>query len=183
MLSNEDLMREFVAQSIEQKEVLLANSSLRAQIVYDSNQLIAKSQGVIASAQLNNTVCEFVINSKSSYWELMNQVLVEYSYVATERIDSGNCYRYQYCQTPNNYKLHCTKSVFLWRAWWQSRKHPLRPGIPLELLIKRRNSWYPVRDLVISEGQIYIKTLGSEIVVHPDDLLIWLNKIKKKSST
>lgn len=182
MLSNEDLAREFVVQSIDKKEILLANPYLTAQTVYDCNQVIAKSQGVIASAQLNNTVCEFLINSKSSYWELMNEVLVEYSYVATGEIDSRNFYSYQYCQIPNNYKLHCTKSVFLWRAWWKHRKHPLRPGISLELLIKRRNSWYPVRDLIINNGEIYIKTLGSEIVVHPDYLLIWLNKIQKKSS-
>jgi hypothetical protein len=183
MLSNEDLMREFVAHSIHKKEILLANPALTAETVYDCNQVIAKSQGVIASTQLTNTICEFVINSKSSYWELMNKVLAEYSFMLIGEMDSRNCYRYHYWQVPNNYQMHCTKSVFLWRAWWKCRKHPLRPGIPLELLIKRRNSWYPVRDLIISDGYMYIKTLGSEIVVHPDDLVVWLNKIQKKSST
>jgi len=181
MLSNLDLIREFVDKSIQKQDVLLSNSALTAQTVYKTNQLTAKSQGIIATAQLNNTFTEFLLQAKSCYWESMNQALAEYGYLIKGEIDNRGFYRYQYCEVPKGYQMHCTKSVFLWRAWWKYRKNVLRGGIPLDLLIQYRDSWYPIRDLTISDGLLYIKTLGSEIAVHSEDLVIWLSKIDVNS--
>ncbi|MBN3872891.1 MULTISPECIES: hypothetical protein [unclassified Nostoc] len=177
MLANLDLIREFVQSSIEKKEILLSNLSLTAQTVYKTNQLAAKSEGIIATAQLSNTLPEFLIYSKSSQWEFINEALAEYGYLLKGEVDSRGFYQYEYCEVPKGYQMHCTKSVFLWRAWWKYRKYSLRPGIPLELLIRTRNSWYPIRDLIISNRLLYIKTLGSEIALDSDDLVTWLNKI------
>ncbi len=59
-------------------------------------------------------------------------------------------------------------------------------GIPLELLIRvrhgKQHAWYPIKDLAISDGVIYIKTSGSEITVHSDDLIVWLGKIDDRYS-
>ncbi|MCG6134193.1 MAG: hypothetical protein MET45_05955 [Nostoc sp. LLA-1] len=178
MLSSLDLIQEFVQSSIQKKDVLLSNPSLTAQTVYGSNQLTAKTEGVIATSKLNHTASEFWVHANSSHWELINEVLATHSYLLKGEIDSRGFYRYQYCQVPKGYKVQCTKSVMLWRAWWKYRKNALRPGIPLDLLIQKRDSWYPVRDLTISDGLLYIKTLGSEIAIHSDDLVIWLSKIE-----
>lgn len=177
MLSNLDLIREFVQNSIQKKDVLLSNPALIAQTVYKTNQLTAKSEGVIATVQLSNTLSEFSISPKSSQWELINQALAEYNYLLKGEVDNRGFYQYQYCEAPKGYEMHCTKSVFIWRAWWKYRKYTSRPGIPLELLIRTRDSWYPVRDLIISDGLLYIKTLGSEIALDSDDLVTWLSKI------
>ncbi|MEH2376091.1 hypothetical protein [Nostoc sp.] len=177
MLSNLDLIREFVQNSIQKKEVLLSNHSLTAQTVYNTNQLTAKSEGVIATVQLSNTLSEFLIYRKSSQWELINEALAEYGYLLKGEVDSRGFYQCQYCKVPKGYQMHCTKSVLLWRAWWKYRKYNLIPGIPLELLIRTRDSWYPIRDLIISNGLLYIKTLGSEISLDSDDLVTWLSKI------
>ncbi|MCC5635711.1 hypothetical protein LC593_07565 [Nostoc sp. CHAB 5844] len=176
MLSNLELIREFVDKTIHKKDILLSNSTLTAQTVYKTNQLTAKSQGVIATAQLHNTFPEFLVQTKSSHWESMNQTLAEYSYLIKGELDNRGFYRYQYCEVPKGYQMHCTKSVLLWRAWWKYRKNVLRGGIPLDLLIQNRDSWYPIRDLTISDGLLYIKTLGSEIAIHSEDLVIWLSK-------
>ncbi|BAB76158.1 hypothetical protein ACN23B_22360 [Anabaena sp. FACHB-709] len=180
MLSNLELLQQFVAQSVHKQEILLANSTLQAQTAYKINQIIAKTEGVIATAPLTHTPLEFSVKATSSHWELINEVLAEHNYILTGEIDSRNCYRYQYCQIPKGYQMHCMKSVHLWRSWWKYRKNTLQLGIPLDLLIRTRNSWYPVRDLTISDGLLYIKTLGSEIAVHSDDLVIWLSKIEQK---
>ncbi|MEH2266480.1 hypothetical protein [Nostoc sp.] len=177
MLSNLDLIREFVQNSIQKKEVLLSNPSLTAQTVYKTNQLTGKSEGVIATVQLSNTPSEFSISPKSSQWELINQILAEFSYLLKGEVDSRGFYQYQYSEVPKGYEMHCTKSVLLWRAWWKYRKYTSRLGIPLELLIRRRDSWYPIRDLIISDGLLYIKTLGSEIALDSEDLVTWLSKI------
>lgn len=178
MLSTLDLIREFVQNSIQKKDVLLSNPALTAHTVYKTNQLIAKSEGVIAIAQLSNTICEFSISPKSSHWELINQALAEYGYLLKGEVDSRGFYQYQYCEVPKGYQMHCTKSMLLWRAWWKYRKYTLRPGIPLELLFRTRNSWYPIRDLIISDGLLYIKTLGSEVALDSDDLVTWLSKVE-----
>ena len=181
MLSNLELIRAFVYSSIQKQEVLLSNPFLTAQTVYQSTQVVAKVEGVIASAELAYTPSIFVINATSSYWEVMNEVLAEYSYILTGEIDRRGFYEYRYCQVPNGYKMHGTKSVQLWRAWWKYRKYALQLGIPLELLIRTRNAWYPIRDLNISDGLLYIKTLGNEIAVHADDLVTWLSKTQPNS--
>ncbi|MCF2146664.1 hypothetical protein IQ276_009410 [Desmonostoc muscorum LEGE 12446] len=178
MLSNLDLIREFIQNSIHKKDILLSNPSLTAQTVYKTNQLTAKSEGLIAIAQISNTPCQFSISPNSSHWELINQALAEYSYILKGEIDSRGFYQYQYCEIPKGYEMQCTKSVLLWRAWWKYRKYTLRPGIPLELLIRTRDSWYPIRDLIISDGLLYIKTLGSEIALDSNDLVTWLKKIE-----
>ena len=77
MLSNLDLIREFVQNSIHKKDVLLSNPALTAQTVYKTNQLTAKSEGVIATTQLSHSLPEFSISPKSSQWELINQALAE----------------------------------------------------------------------------------------------------------
>ncbi|MBN3905377.1 MAG: hypothetical protein HWQ35_01930 [Nostoc sp. NMS1] len=176
MLSNLDLVREFVDNSIQKKDILLANRSLTAQTVYNTNHLSTKAEGVIAIAQLNTTPTEFLILSNSSHWELLNQALPECNYLLKGNMDSRGFYHYQYCQIPKDYRLQCTKSVLLWRAWWKYRKNTLQLGIPSDLLIQTRDSWYPIIDLTISKGLLYVKTLGSEIEIHADDLVIWLSK-------
>jgi hypothetical protein len=47
MLSNLDLIREFVQNSIHKKEVLLSNPTLTAQTVYKTNQLILDFSKII----------------------------------------------------------------------------------------------------------------------------------------
>lgn len=178
MLSNLELMRVFVYNSIQKQEILLSNPFLTAQAVYQSNQVIAKIEGVIATAELAYTPTVFSINATSSYWEVMNEVLADYSYILTGEIDRRGFYHYRHCQVPNGYQMHGTKSVYLWRAWWKYRRYASQLGIPLDLLIRTRDAWYPIRDLSISDGLLYIKTLGNEIAVHADDLVIWLSKIE-----
>lgn len=176
MLSNLELLREFVGQSVQKQEILLANTNLQAHTDYKINQVIAKTEGIIATVKLTHTPLEFSVKATSSYWELMNEALANYNYILTGEIDGRNCYRYQYCEIPKGYQMHCLKSVYLWRCWWKYRKNTLQLGMPLDLLIRHRNSWYPVRDLIISDGLLYIKTLGSEVAVHSNDLIIWLAK-------
>jgi hypothetical protein len=181
MLSNLELMRAFVYSSIQKQEVLLSNPFLTAQTVYQSTQVMAKTEGVIAIAELAYTPSLFLVNATSSYWEIMNEVFADYSYILTGELDRRGFYQYRYCQVPNGYEMHGTKSVLLWRAWWKYRKYALQVGIPLELMIRTRDAWYPIRDLNISDGLLYIKTLGNEIAVHADDLVTWLSKTQPNS--
>jgi hypothetical protein len=178
MLSNLELMREFIVQSIHKKEVLLANSYLKAQMVYKSNQLICKRHGVIATAKLDHNPADFLIYATSSYWETINETLAEYNYICTGEVDRQGFYQYEQCSIPEGYKLQCTTSVGLWQSWWKYRKYSSQLKLPLDILIRTRNSWYGIKDLTISDGLIYIKTLVSEMSLDSNDLVFWLSKIE-----
>ena len=182
MLSDIDLIREFVKLSIQKKQVLLANSTLQGEAVYKSNQLTAKKEGIIATTELKRTLNPFFIKYKSNYWQLISQVLAEYNFLLMGEVDSRGFYQYQYCQIPSGYEMHCQKAGMLWRTWWKYRRKIEGRIIQLELLIRIRNTWYPIRGLAISDGMIYIETLGSEIALGLEDTVIWLSKIKEKKS-
>ncbi|HLO85146.1 MAG TPA: hypothetical protein VK203_09065 [Nostocaceae cyanobacterium] len=181
MLSNLDLVRDFVKNSRQKQEVLLANACLSGQTVCRSNQLTAKTEGVIMTASLSDAFTIFSAKANSSHWEVLNQALAENGYILTGEPDKRGFYLYKPCEVPEGYQLHCTKSVILWRAWWKYRKYAATPGISLKLLIRMRHTWYPVRDLGISDGVLYVKTLAHELTFTPEDLVIWLSKVEGKS--
>jgi hypothetical protein len=181
MLSNLDLARTFVQTSLRNRDVLLANPDLQAQTVCGNNQLVAKKEGLIATFKLSDTPMQFLVKTGTSCWELMNQVLAEQNFLLTGEVDKNSFYSFQHCKIPKGFRMHCTKSVMLWRAWWKYSRHAAQLGIPLDLFIRARNSWYPIRDLVISDGVLYIKTLGAEIEIHADDLITWLSKTQPKA--
>ncbi|MEA5617100.1 hypothetical protein VB711_04490 [Cronbergia sp. UHCC 0137] len=177
MLSDLELIQEFVSRSTQKKELLLANKNLIALTVSRNNQLTTKTDGIIAIAQTNVPPPKFLVQANSPYWETINNVLEQYSYIIPKNnIDNKGYHHYQYCQSPEGYKMHCSKAVMLWRTWWKYRQHLLKPGIPLELMIRTRDSWYPVRDITICNGLLYVKTLGNELAISTNDLIIWISK-------
>lgn len=174
MLTDKELIIEFVEYSLRKKQILLSNSALRAESVYDSNQMIAKNEGIILKMNFNGTIQEFLLKKNSCYWSLISEALVGYNFILTGKIDRFGFYSFQYDQIPQKYQVMCTKSVVLWKMWWKHRNNTRGKVIPLELLVRKRNSWYPVRDLVISQGLIYITTLGTELTIAQDDWVTWL---------
>jgi hypothetical protein len=182
MLSDIDLIRAFVHNCTKNKQVVLSNLGLSAQTVNETNQLIAQTDGTILIYKLGNTPGQFLIKANSSCWELMNQVLAEYNFLLVGELNSRGFYKYEYCEPPKGYQMNCNKSIMLWRVWWKYRKQSFQVGIPLQLLIRKRRTWYPIKDLLICDGLLYVKTLGNEIPLHPDDLVTWLSKIDKVNS-
>ena len=182
MLSDIDLIREFIKLSIQKKEVLLANSTLLGEAVYKSNQLTAKKEGIVATTQLDRTLNPFLIRQDSKYWQLISQVLAEYNFLLMGEPDNRGFYQYEYTQIPPGYQMHCQKAGMLWRTWWKYRRKIEGRVIQLDLLIRIRNTWYPIRGLAISDGMIYIETLGNEIALGLEDTVIWLSKVKGNQS-
>jgi len=182
MLTDKELITEFVEYSLHKKQVLLSNSVLRAESVYDINQMIAKNEGIILKINFTGTKQEFLLKESSSYWSLISEALIGYNFIITGKIDKFGFYSFQHDRIPQKYQIMCTKSVVLWKMWWKHRNNTRGKVIPLELLIRKRTSWYPVRDLIISQGFIYIKTLGAELTIAQDDWVTWL-KAKNLTSS
>ncbi len=178
MLSDIELIQSFVKDSAQCKGVLLSNTALSAQEVCGSNQLSTRAGGILLKAKLVAGELEFSVKAGASHWDLINQVLVSHHFLLMGEIDRLGFYQYKPVKLPKGYQANCAPAVLLWRAWWKYQQRIIRSSIPLELLIRTRDTWYPIKHLECGHGLIYIRTLGSEIQLHSDDLAVWLNKIE-----
>lgn len=176
MLSDLELIQAFVIQSIQRQEVLLSNPQLQAQQVCDCNQLIAKGEGLVLSVQLSEEPLFFWAKFRSSYWELINQALVAHHFMWVRDVDARSFHPYQFVKLPKGYQLHCAPTGQLWRMWWKYKHRIMRHRLSLALLVRIRGTWYPIREVECGNGFIYIHTLGSELQLGADDLLVWLSQ-------
>ncbi len=181
MLSNSELIQAFVQHSCNNREVLLANPELRAESVCGANQLIAKGEGVVLTTRQMSTSLQFSVKSSSHHWHTMVGALAESGFLMTGNPNPQRFYTFQYYKMPKGYQSHCAESVILWRFWWKHRKRILQAGVPTELFIRTRDTWYPIRNLFISDSVLFVQTFGSEIPFHVSDLVVWLSK--KSEST
>jgi hypothetical protein len=176
MLSDSELIQQFVTDSIQGREVLLANRLLRAQQVYDQNQLLDRSGAVLLAARLHDTPIEFLARPNSDHWQNITAALASHSFLMIGGKPESRLVSFQHCKLPDGYQLFCTPAKYLWKIWWHHRRQVSNRSIQLDLLTRSRSTWYGVKDIAYGQGFIYIKTLGDEINVTMDDLVIWSRK-------
>lgn len=181
MLSNLELIQAFVQQSCRDEDVLLSNSELKAERVCNANQIIAKKGGLILTTRKLQTSPEFLAKFNSPHWPLVAQTLASRGFLIADDLDKGGFYNFQYYKIPKGYQAHCTEAKLLWRSWWRHRQQILQSAMPMELFIRVRNTWYPVRDLSICENIVVIKTFGHESHLDIQDLVVWLSKHRPES--
>ncbi|MBD1847484.1 hypothetical protein H6F89_29605 [Cyanobacteria bacterium FACHB-63] len=182
MLSDLELIQAFVTESIQQHEVLLSNHQMQAQQVGDCNQLVVKGEGLVLYVQLSEAPSLFWVKFKASYWELINQVLVSHQFMWVRDVDARGFHPYQFVKLPKGYQLHCAPAGLLWRMWWKYKQQIVRHRLSLVLLVRIRGTWYPIRAVECGHGFIYIHTLGNELQLGAEDMLVWLSPEEQKPS-
>ncbi|MEB3211986.1 MAG: hypothetical protein VKL39_11555 [Leptolyngbyaceae bacterium] len=175
MLQDAEIIQAYVERSLQNQDVLMANLNLQAQPSFGENRLMSKQEGLLIRFQPDDKTPKFIVKIASSYWEQISQILASQSFVITDEIDD-QFLAYEYVKIPPNYHMNCTKSVEFWRTWWKYRNRLRRQRFCMDLLVRVRHTWYPVKDLCVSNGMVYIRVLADEIVLHTDDLLFWLEK-------
>ena len=176
ILQDADIIESYIEQSLQNQDVLLANQNLQAQSSLGESHLSSKRDGLISKFQIDDQGPKFTVKVGSPYWEMLSRTLAHHSFAVTDESDR-DFYAYQRVKIPSDYRLNCTKSVEFWRTWWRYRNRIRGMRFCLDLLVRVRHTWYPVKDLSVSNGMVYIKVLADEIVLHNDDLLFWLEKI------
>ncbi len=179
MMDDMALIQTFVQNFLQSQAVLLSNSKLKAEPVVDTLQLIAKSEGLIVKAKLTDKQRTALVKRSSAYWELIHQAMLENSFFPIEQLDTEDFYRYEHRPIPENYHMHCTNAMELWQEWWRLRNRIYSPSIPMDFIILRRGTWYPVRNIICSHGSLYIKTIGDEVAIYGTDMLIWGKKVEE----
>ncbi|MEB3355598.1 MAG: hypothetical protein VKK04_02540 [Synechococcales bacterium] len=175
-LSDIEVIQQFIQRSVQNQEVLAANQNLQALSVCSTNQLVNRQGITLASIQLNQASPEFSIWAKTPYWESLNEQLAYYNFVVSNQAIQHDFYRYCHVKPPQGYQMRCTRSVELWRRGWKYRNRIRSQFVSLDLLVRVRQTWYPVNNLEISNGLIFIKTLTEEMSLQTSDLIVWLEK-------
>jgi hypothetical protein len=183
MISDGDLIQMFVQDSMVGKDILLANPLLQAMNLGGNNQLVCKKEGVLVSLSFADGHPVFAVKFDSPYCELISQTLFEAGFLPVDDIQDSNFKRqtkqilqYFPYKLPENYTPHCTKAMSLWKIWWKYVKRVRNQPIPTALVIRKRHQWYPIKDIFVTEGLLYIQTLQAQLTLHSDDLTFWLNK-------
>lgn len=175
------LIEAFIAGSIQGEVVLLSNPNLRSEPIFDTVQLLAKKEGIIAIARPRQEPRSTLVKQKSFYREEIHQAMLAKGFLPIGTTEKDGFNNYQHYPVPNGYQLHYTNALQLWGVWWE-RKSRSRLGIPMDLLIFNQGSWSPFRDLMCSDGTLYLKTLGRELILHGSDMVVWLKKLEEDAS-
>ncbi|MEO1401307.1 MAG: hypothetical protein AAFV72_08620 [Cyanobacteria bacterium J06635_1] len=185
MLSDQALIKTFVQDSIQGRESLLANPNLQAMMNAGVQQLMAKQSGVIMSADIENGHPQFLVQLSSPHSQLIGQVLINQGFLPSEDIldrkaggKQQSLLKYIPIKLPKGYEPRCTDAINLWKTWWSYAKRSRSQIIPMDLVIRHRQTWYPIKDIFVTDGLIYVITLGAEIVLHSQDTIFWLKKDK-----
>ncbi|KGF72381.1 hypothetical protein DO97_09235 [Neosynechococcus sphagnicola sy1] len=178
-LDDVTLIRKFV----QGDTTLLGNQNLRVETAFDASQLIAKRGGIVATlkTEQGRTV---LVRQSSEYWALLHQVLCDSSLVPTSPAAQKGFILYEELPIPDGYEVNYMEAVNLWKAWWTyKRKAGLRYALNMNLLVLVRNTWYPVQNIEMNPGTLFIKTWAAELCVQGKDYLVWLSPVQETQKT
>ena len=174
-IDDKSLIQTFVEMTTQGQAILLRNLNLRTETVADTIQLLlGKTEGLIAKAMLAETPRSILVKKNSRYWELIHQAMFSNNFFPIGQVQDG-VYRYQSRPMPENYQMHCTDAMELWKIWLARI-----PGSFLDIIILKQGSWHQVTDLKYSYGKtLYVKTLDDKVAINGTEALIWGRKLEK----
>ncbi|ASC70318.1 hypothetical protein XM38_012560 [Halomicronema hongdechloris C2206] len=155
---------------------LKSNQHLRIQPADNDCQLIGQHGQWLAVAQLRELPPTVCIRKQTDYAELLQKVLLVHDYVPVGCDAAPEVCRYEYHPTPAGYELRYTQARELWKSWWTRRRHLQRQAIQTDLLIFTQREWYPIRDIILNQGTLFLKTYLGETAHQGDDWVVWLDK-------
>ncbi|MBW4691880.1 MAG: hypothetical protein KME27_08930 [Lyngbya sp. HA4199-MV5] len=172
ILDDTTLIQQFISGEV----TLAANQNLRIEPAFDSVQLLAKRGGLIASLKRVGSRQTIVMRQPSDYSVLMHQLLLARHFVPTPGGDPSGFTEYRADDIPAGYEVVHATVKELWKEWWRTARHTSTHGIHMDLLIFARDTWYPIRNIVCSQGTLFITTLVSEVAFTGNDSLTWLRR-------
>ncbi|MBD2233209.1 hypothetical protein [Phormidium tenue] len=155
---------------------LEANQSLRIQPANKARQLLGRKGALLAIAYDASTPPCIEVRRHTDYTDVLHQVLVDHHFLPIGQGLDSQVLCYAHHPIPQGYRVNYAAARQLWKQWWlHSSRRGNRP-LQLDLLVLASGQWYPIRDIAINSGTLYVDTLRGENVYHGDDLVAWLEK-------
>lgn len=181
-MNNAELLKVFVSSYLSGYSAFESNAELRFEPIGDTLQLLAKSEGLIATAKLSGKRRFSSIRYKSSFWSQLHESMAKQKCLPIRQSNISGFYEYEPIDIPKNYSVHFTNSLDLLQAWWRYEKENKQRSL-MSLLILYRGVLYPIQNLVCERGIITIQISGHWMRLNPLNMLSWLKSTEKPSLT
>jgi hypothetical protein len=165
-----------ILQFINGHPTLAANQTLRVETAFNTLQLLAKRGGLLATLQQIDNIPTVLVRQGSDYCHLIRHILLENHFLPQGVGQHSEFVQYQKQNIPAGYTLHCTEARVLWKEWWTATRNRNPNSIDPDLLVFTRNTWYPIREIASIHGNLFVKTLVTELVFEVYDEVLWLNR-------
>lgn len=155
---------------------LEANQSLRVQPANNLRQLLGRRGGLLATAYDAAMPPQIDVRCDTDYTAILHQILLDHHFVPTGQGLDSQVLSYGYYPVPEGYHIFYGQARQLWKLWWTHPSHLNDRHLQSDLFVLSHKQWYPVRDIAINSGTLYVETLRGESVHHGDDMVVWLEK-------
>lgn len=176
-----ELIQAFVQAFIQGESLLLANANLRAESAFKRLQLFSAKpeEGLLALATVTDNPRSIRVKKYSSYWQPLLQALAESSFFAIAPAPEVGFWRFEYCAIPEGYRVNSAPAIDLWRMWRQVSRNNLDQASSGPVSIFHQGSWRVVKDLLCSQGSVYLKleNLSEEVGMSNSELVFWLELV------
>jgi hypothetical protein len=133
------------------------------------------------SKQVSQWQRKVLISNNSVYRPSVIEALTALGFITKQKSSHPEFTEHHFYQIPDAYKLNYTETIELWKVWWNNKRYQLNlPKPPIDVLTFTKGNWYLVRDLQPKQGNFIIRTERGEIVVEPDEYVVWIDAIASK---
>lgn len=161
-----------IKQYIEGKARFSFNQNLRVEQVSDKIQLLSRKGLLLATIDAVSQIKVIFVRQETSYWESINQVLLENHLMPTGQLENGMM-RYEYHPIPIGYQVSYAETRHLWQLWRSCCKKT-NSSAKLNILVFNSDGWQPIKEMAVGNESIFIKTFTDEMVIHISDRIAWL---------
>ncbi len=166
-----------IIQSFVRGEITpLLNSNLRLEANSDISQLISRNGQLLALIKLVDKIRCAWVKQHSEYWELLNQILQQNSFVPLGKAEKPGLMAYEQHEIPVGYKMQYTSALNLWKAWFPRQQQFHQFGIPVDIFIFLQKQWQDIREIILHEGNIFVKLFCGEKFLHGEEKIVWISK-------
>jgi hypothetical protein len=155
---------------------LEANQSLRIQPANQLRQLLGRKGLLLATAYDEAMPPRIEVRRHTDYADVLHQILIDHHFVPVGQGLESHVLCYAHYPIPEGYQIVYNQARQLWKQWWTHASHLNDRHKQIDLFVLTEKQWYPVRNIAINSGTLYVETLRGETVYHGDDMVVWLEK-------
>jgi hypothetical protein len=162
----------------------ISSNNLKLEYTETSIRLSNNSGKLLGiTKQTNEWQRKVLITNNSIYRSIIIQSLAELGFIDLNRSSHPNFTEHHYYDIPDGYKLNYTEVIQLWRSWWNNKRYEINvTNVPIDISIFARGNWYQVQDLQPRQGNFILQTARGELIIPPEDYVVWIDRIESISS-
>jgi hypothetical protein len=156
---------------------LLASDRVRMETTGIISQVVTKTGEVAAIMYLQSKPRTALVKTDSAYADRLEIQLQEQNFVLVGQSKRVGYVEYHQHIVPAGYKTWYTEPALLWKKWWPTERFQNKQRFNMNILVRMKDNWYPVQNIVVDAGIFTIKTLAGQITVRSSEQMLWLSQI------